>query len=1541
MKRLYSDTIDKLIFARGFPAFQTKLVKASSLHTRLPRIQHLYAWPFLILYPLWTFAYFFKYDEWIKSEEITFVTLGSLITINALLFLAGQWSVSIKAIVTCKKESDPSKADLICIVPQKDRGLGALCDLHKEENGGIYFFFQKKKYTWDADKKIFVKLRYPSDEGLTMKVFQNSRGLSEDGVKQATLKYGLNRFDIPTPKFIELFKEHAVAPFFVFQVFCVGLWLLDEYWYYSLFTLFMLIVFESTVVWQRLRTIGEFQAMSIKPFHINVRRGGSWINIMSDELLPGDLVSIVRTKEDSGVPCDMVIVDGTCIVNEAMLSGESTPLLKEGVMLREEDDVLELNGADKLNVLYGGTKVLQVTPSSGSLKAPDGGCLCYVVRTGFGTAQGKLVRTMVYSTERVTANNLEALLFILFLLVFAIVAAYYVWVVGNEIGRNKGKLLLDCILIITSVVPPELPMELSLAVNTSLIALAKHHIFCVEPFRIPFAGKVDVCCFDKTGTLTGEDLVVEGLCGYDAKAPQSLVSAPDAPRSARHVLASAHALVQLDDGLVGDPMERVTLEALKWKVGKHDKVYPEDPSNKSEHLLIRRRFQFSSALKRMSSISTLSSPEFRTTKLFVAVKGAPETLKHMYKSLPSFYEETYKQYTRRGSRVLALGYKYLPDGMSIDQINGLHRDDVESELIFAGFLVFHCPLKDDSVQAIKMLNESSHRCVMITGDNPLTACHVARQVDIVNRDVLIMDIKEDPRSADDLVWKSVDETISIDVDPSKPLDHSLFRDYDICITGPALACYEGKPTFTELIRHTWVYARVSPSQKETILTTLKDCGYTTLMCGDGTNDVGALKQAHIGVALLDGKPEDLERIAEYNAIQRLKNVYENQIKFTARFNMQPPPPHAKIAHLYPPEVVAAKQQAARDALGIGRVDENGRPIPPPKPTLDMNSLSSMMDDMDEEAPPKIKLGDASAAAPFTSKLSTPMSIVNIIRQGRCTLVATMQMYKILALNCLITAYSLSVLYLDGIKHGDFQVTISGMLMAVCFMCISKATPLEQLSKERPQPNIFNFYIILSVLGQFAIHIFSLVYITREAKLLEPDREIDLEKTFEPGLLNSAVYLISLSMQVSTFAINYKGHPFRESLRENVYLYRGLLAVGGVAVAGATEFIPEFNEWLQIVPFPEDFKTKLVGVMFADYFIAWGIEIVCNKLFGNFPAKDIVRNVGNLDRLGIALFSSFAFDKMGSSASKLTTSSSKAANAANAAASAAKTAAAASTTVTGGARHFPSAKAVQEKAATAARETREKQSLREVADEEERRERDQEAAAAAAAGAARKTSSSSPVDYSSKAQEEQLMHDLEKYSAALKDAQKKLGQEYDGSTRPIEDRPDMRYFGNLQRIGQVDINNPDYIKHREAQEILKRKLPSKSTSSGINETPNLMKSATHTDVAPAPSSGSLTPLKLMQLLQLRNKDPSLWTEEALLNEFHLQRDDLRLITKYINTYTILPGKDAKGRETGVWCEDLRGVEVSTTKEELEKERRRLAAQNQQDKPRTLDRSTRKY
>lgn len=163
----------------------------------------------------------------------------------------------------------------------------------------------------------------------------------------------------------------------------------------------------------------------------------------------------------------------------------------------------------------------------------------------------------------------------------------------------------------------------------------------------------------------------------------------------------------------------------------------------------------------------------------------------------------------------------------------------------------------------------------------------------------------------DLVWRTVDESKFIPVDPSEPLDVSLFDEYDICITGAAVKQFEHRPSWNVLVQNTWVYARVSPSQKEHILTSLKTLGYITLMAGDGTNDVGALKQAHIGVALLDGTPEDLQKIAERQKLDRVKKVYESQLKISARFNQPPPPVPPAIAHLLP-DAVKAQQQAAAE-----------------------------------------------------------------------------------------------------------------------------------------------------------------------------------------------------------------------------------------------------------------------------------------------------------------------------------------------------------------------------------------------------------------------------------------------------------------------------------------------------------------------------------------------------------------------------------------------------------------------------------------------------
>ena len=805
----------------------------------------------------------------------------------------------------------------------------------------VSFLFQKRRFLYNEDRKTFHTIDYAIDAEPkpNLSHFQASRGITTQAELESIQQhYGDNTFDIPVPTFTELFREHAVAPFFVFQIFCVGLWMLDEYWYYSLFTLFMLVAFESTVVWQRQRTLSEFRGMSIKPYDLWVFRVGKWVEISSDHLLPGDLVSAGRTKEDSGVACDMLLVEGTAIVNEAMLSGESTPLLKDSIQLRPGNAPIDNEGLDKNSFLWGGTKVLQITHgnpdeerpklASGVPSPPDNGAMAIVMKTGFETSQGSLVRTMIYSTERVSANNLEALLFILFLLIFAIAASWYVWDEGVKKERKKSKLLLDCVLIVTSVVPPELPMELSLAVNTSLAALAKLAIFCTEPFRIPFAGRVDVACFDKTGTLTGEDLVVEGIAGLGL-GQASGTSTPRAEDGAHTritpvqgagldttlVLATAHALVRLDEGeIVGDPMEKASLTSLGWSLGKNDtlvsqpmKGAPSPSSSINGTVQIKRRFQFSSALKRASSVATVNGADSRTGKkfrgTFAGVKGAPETIQKYLTNVPDDYEETYKYFTRKGSRVLALAYKMLSTDSELGaaKINNLKRENVEADLTFAGFLVLHCPLKDDALESVRMLNESSHRVVMITGDNPLTAVHVAREVEIVDREVLILDAPEDHHGKHhDLVWRSVDDKVMIPADPTKPIDADIIKNKDLCVTGYALAKFKGQVGWNSLLRYTWVYARVSPKQKEDILLGLKDMGYYTLMAGDGTNDVGALKQAHIGIALLNGTKDDLTRIAEHSRNTKMKDMYQKQIDLMKRFNQPAPPVPPMIAHLYAP-----------------------------------------------------------------------------------------------------------------------------------------------------------------------------------------------------------------------------------------------------------------------------------------------------------------------------------------------------------------------------------------------------------------------------------------------------------------------------------------------------------------------------------------------------------------------------------------------------------------------------------------------------------------
>ncbi|CAI5507494.1 unnamed protein product [Closterium sp. Naga37s-1] len=1113
---------------------------------------------------------------------------------------------------------------------QKQEKTGA--EREEEEEEEVRMCYRRQQFVYDEGERAFKKLRFPSKE--TFGAYVQWKGYGTPAkVEAARHRWGRNAFEFPAPTFLALFKEQCSEPFFVFQVFCVALWCMDEYWYYSIFTLFMLLVFESTVVASRLRTLSELRRVRVDTQGILVHREGKWVTLTGPDLVPGDIVSIGRSAaahtsagkgkaggggaaggaaaavEDRTVPADLLLLAGTVIANEAILTGESTPQWKTPASTREGSERVSVR-RDKAHVLFSGTKILQHTPDkTAAIRAPDGGCVAVVLRTGFDTSQGKLMRTILFSTDRVTANSAESGLFILFLVVFAIVAAGYVLYKGLEDPhRSRYKLFLNCSLIITSVIPPELPMELSIAVNTSLIALVRQGIYCTEPFRIPFAGKVDICCFDKTGTLTSDDMEFRGVVG--AEGGGSLDLSTDChrfPLPTLLTLAACHSLVFVDNKLVGDPLEKAALTGVDWGFSAEEKAH----SRKGQHheASIICRHHFASHLKRMAVIARVDSdPGF-----MVLVKGAPETIMERLGEVPMGYSAAYKQFTRQGARVLALAYKQLPD-MTVTEARALERDDVESALTFAGFAVFACPIRSDSASVLAELRSSSHDLVMITGDQALTACHVAGQVNIVTRPVLVLT----PSADGGFNWLSPDEVTCMPY--SEEEVQRVSEEYDLCVAGDGIAMLQRCNALSLVVPRTQVFARVSPEQKEVILATLKDVGRVTLMCGDGTNDVGALKRADVGVALLNAVPP----------APAGKKSTGDAAAGAAKHKRRPGQPHAtaaiggsagataggSLASAAAGSTTAAASSAAAGPGGVVNPRLSAREMHQRKVKEQQEKLQKLMKELEDGGDgraPVVKLGDASMASPFTAKHASVKPTRDILRQGRATLVTTLQMFKILGLNCLATAYVMSVMYLDGVKLGDTQATISGVFTAAFFLFLSQAKPLDTLSKERPHPKVFSAYVLISILGQFAIHITFLITAVSWAQTFMPEECIEPDSTFSPNLVNTVSYMANMMIQVATFAVNYIGHPFNQSIRENTQFFYALSAAAVFFTVVASDTIRELNDSLELVKLPQPLGVSLLGmaaVMFVGCY-AWE-----RLLRWCFPVRAVVlRGSGRAGRVG--------------------------------------------------------------------------------------------------------------------------------------------------------------------------------------------------------------------------------------------------------------------------------------------------------------------------------------
>jgi len=208
------------------------------------------------------------------------------------------------------------------------------------------------------------------------------------------------------------------------------------------------------------------------------------------------------------------------------------------------------------------------------------------------------------------------------------------------------------------------------------------------------------------------------------------------------------------------------------------------------------------------------------------------------------------------------------------------------------------------------------------------------------------------------------------------------------------------------------------------------------------------------------------------------------------------------------------------------------------------------------------------------------------------------MNQILALNSLISAYSLSVLYLDGVKYGDTQMTAMGILMSISYMSMSRSKPLDRLSNVRPIQSIFHPSLFLSLLGQFTVHLGTMMWAVRRAKAyLPPDHDIDLDGEFRPGIVNSVVFLVNNVQQVSVFVVNLQGRPFMTGLTENRALLWSLVVAFFATFMFANESVPSLNKYMQLVPFPEDhFRNFIMKILVSDILICLTFDRLMKLIF---------------------------------------------------------------------------------------------------------------------------------------------------------------------------------------------------------------------------------------------------------------------------------------------------------------------------------------------------------
>ncbi|KAJ1649632.1 hypothetical protein IWQ61_009343 [Dispira simplex] len=386
-----------------------------------------------------------------------------------------------------------------------------------------YFEHRHNRFLLNPYNNRFVHIYSWKDKQWVHQPLAVRGGLARDHLQDRMVLFGSNSIDIPARPLVQLLMDEVLHPFYVFQIMSIILWFCDSYYYYAACILVISIVSIVTTYRETRTNERKMREMSRFICTLAVYRDRQWQDLTSDQLVPGDVFEISDSRLTQ-VPCDAMLLEGDCIVNESMLTGESIPVSKSPATLKTflNLDLSCLNPGPEISrhLLFSGTKLIRVRSGTRGLggeqwqsfhRGTHRRATALVIRTGFNTVKGSLVRSILFPRPNKFKFYRDAFRFVGVMAVIAILG--FIGSIANfiQLGLHAGVIIKRALDLVTIVVPPALPATMSIGMTFALARLRKKNIFCISPPRINMSGKVNLMCFDKTGTLTEEGLDVLGI----------------------------------------------------------------------------------------------------------------------------------------------------------------------------------------------------------------------------------------------------------------------------------------------------------------------------------------------------------------------------------------------------------------------------------------------------------------------------------------------------------------------------------------------------------------------------------------------------------------------------------------------------------------------------------------------------------------------------------------------------------------------------------------------------------------------------------------------------------------------------------------------------------------------------------------------------------------------------------------------------------------------------------------------------------------------